>query len=108
MTTVFMVDLKRFHFDYHRPAVLPRWADRERCLILVVLSLVALCGRSRTHSKFKYGVDANAFPAWSFPPVASRLYQPPLTNSISGETCSSFFLEVSLHPIQYSRSQADP
>src|SRR5437899_11028056 len=29
MTTVFMVDLKRFHFAYDRPAVLPRWTDRE-------------------------------------------------------------------------------
>src|SRR5438270_11031887 len=28
MTTVFMVDLKRFHFGYDRPAVLPRWAAR--------------------------------------------------------------------------------
>jgi hypothetical protein len=24
-----MVDLKRFHFAYDRPAVLPRWTDRE-------------------------------------------------------------------------------
>jgi hypothetical protein len=29
MTTVFMVDLKRFDFAYDRPAVLPRWTDRE-------------------------------------------------------------------------------
>jgi len=29
MTTVFMVDLKRFHFAYDRPAVLLKWTDRE-------------------------------------------------------------------------------
>jgi hypothetical protein len=108
MTTVFMVDLKRFHFAYDRPAVLPRSTDRETVFNLGRSFFGCIMWSKQDAFQIQYGVDANAFPTWSLPPVISRLYQPPLTNSISGETCSSFFSKVSPYPIQYSPAQADP
>jgi len=103
-----MVDLKRFHFAYDRPAVLPRWTDRETVFNLGRSFFGCIMWSKQDAFQIQYGVDANAFPTWSLPPEVSRLYQPPLTNSISGETCSSFFSEVSPYPIQYSPAQADP
>jgi len=51
------------------------------------------------HSKFKYGVDANAFLA----PLPAPTHELNLERNLQ-----LFFLEVSLYPIQYSPSQADP
>ena len=82
-----MVDLKRFHFAYDRPAVLLRWTDRETVFNLGRSFFGCIMWSKQDAFQIQYG----AFPTWSLPPVASRLYQLPLTNSISRETCSPFF-----------------
>jgi len=82
-----MVDLKRFHFAYDRPAVLLRWTDRETVFNLGRSFFGCIMWSKQDAFQIQYGVDANAFPTSSLPPVASRLYQLPLTNSISGGTC---------------------
>jgi len=103
-----MVDLKPFHFAYDRPAVRPRWTDRETVFNLGRSFFGCIMWSKQDAFQIQYGVDANAFPTWSLPPLVSRLYQPPLTNSISGKNLQLFFSEVSLYPIQYSPAQADP
>jgi hypothetical protein len=75
---------------------------------LVVLSLVASCGRSRTHSKFKYGVDANAFPHMVFAASSLAPLPAPTQELNLGRNLQLFFSEISLYPIQYSPDQADP
>jgi len=100
-----MVDLKRFHFAYDRPAVLLGWTDRETVFNLGRSFFGCIMWSKQDAFQIQYAIDANAFPTWSLPPVASRLYQLALTNSILGKP---FFWEVSLYPIQYSPAQADP
>ena len=62
MTTVFIVDLKRFHFAYDRPAVLPRWTDRETVFNLRRSFFGCIMWSKQDAFQIQYGVDANAFP----------------------------------------------
>jgi len=102
-----MVDLKRFHFAYDRPAVLLRWTDRETVFNLGRSFFGCIMWSKQDAFQIQYGVDANAFPmvfaAGSLAPLPAPTHELNLARN-----SQPFFLEVSLYPIQYSPAQADP
>jgi hypothetical protein len=99
MTTVFMVDSKRFHFDYDRPAVLPRWADRETvlnlgrsffgCIMWSKQDPFQIQIRPLRPTRFPHGLAAS-----NLAPLPAPTHELNLARSLP-----AFFSEVSLYPI---------
>jgi hypothetical protein len=58
-----MVDLKRFHFAYDRPAVLPRWTDRETVFNLGRSFFGCIMWSKQDAFQIQYGVDLAPLPA---------------------------------------------
>src|SRR2546423_3123115 len=128
MTTVFMVDLKRFRFDYDRPAVLPRWADRETVFNLCRSFLGCIMWSKQDPFQIQIrSVSLLSGPLQGWMPgkeprkrscrtsrmsagyetLRIDLCQHRLTNSNLGRNWSLSFSEVSLYPIQSSPVQPD-
>jgi hypothetical protein len=57
-----MVDLKRFHFAYDRPAVLLRWTDRKTVFNLGRSFFGCIMWSKQDAFQIQYGVDTNVFP----------------------------------------------
>jgi hypothetical protein len=96
-----MVDLKRFHFAYDRPSVLPRWADRETVFNLGRSFFGCIMWSKQDAFQIQIRRSCQRLSHMVF--AAGSAAPLPAPHELNlGRNLQLFFSEVSLYPIQYS------